>query len=287
MFGKFLSARRPTDTATIPSSQSQSGPTPSKFSSLVLQLRRIARPLSQPRSQEKNAPQSYLQPPHGFQPPANPSQGCSAPTQRNHTGFDRPPHGPYPSQLAVPVTSSSLRTEDQNLAIPTLLSGPRSTFSTTSSPLLAPSQPADTTPTINFSPIAPTFQSSQKTAESFANSKKIEKLQATIECRSLRNANYVLAVQYEFCDNIVPGVAAFTQQRDLLNKEVKRTEDRLAKRLKARSELMALRDEKQGQRRKIEEAVLAAQREQEDTLERYYQLKKEITRFILEARKRK
>ncbi|KAG9040454.1 hypothetical protein FS837_000603, partial [Tulasnella sp. UAMH 9824] len=274
MFGKFFSARRPTDTATTPSSQSQSGPTPLKFSSLALQLRRLTRPFRQPRSQEENASQSYLQPQHGFQPSVNPSQGFSAPIQSNHTGFDRPPHSPYPSQPAV--TSPSLRTEDHNLAIPTPLTGPLSTFSTTSSPLLAPSQPADTTPTIRLSPIAATLP--QQTAEGFVNNKMIEKLKATIERRSLRNANYVLAVQYELRDNI---------QRDSLNEEVKRTEEHLAKRLKARSELKALRDEKQEQRRKIEEAVLAAKHEQEDKLERNYQLKKEITRFILEARKRK
>ncbi|KAG9040452.1 hypothetical protein FS837_000601 [Tulasnella sp. UAMH 9824] len=288
MFGNFLSARRQTYTATTPSSQFLPESTPSKFSSLVLKLRRLARPSSQPRSQEKNASQSYLEPQHGFQPPALPSQGFSAVTQCSHTSLDRRPHGPYLSQPAVPITSSTRRTEDQNVVISTPpTGGPRSTFSTTTSPLLTPPQLVDTTPTISFSPIPPTFQSSQQTAETLAENKKLEKLKATIERRSLRNANYALAVQYALRDNIVPGVTAFAQERDSLNEEVKRTEEHLAKGLKARSELKELRGEKLKQRRKVEEAVLAAEREHEEKQERCYQLKKEITRFILEAKKRK
>ncbi|KAG9048075.1 hypothetical protein FS837_000846 [Tulasnella sp. UAMH 9824] len=231
-------------------------------SSFVLTLRRLTRPFRQPRSREKNASPSYLQPRHGFQPPARPSVGFSAPTESNHTGFDRRLHAPSPSQPAVLNTSSSLWTEDRSLATPTRPTGPHSTFSTTTSPLLAPPQ-------------------------SLAENKKIEKLKATIERRSLRNANYALAAQYAFRDNIVAGVAAFAEQRDSLNEEVKRIEERLAKRLKARSELKAQRDEKRDQRRKIEEAVLAAQREQEDKQEGVYQLKKEINPFILEVKKRK
>ncbi|KIO33800.1 hypothetical protein M407DRAFT_17406, partial [Tulasnella calospora MUT 4182] len=268
MFGRFLSTRRARDTSKTPSSQFQLEPTDSKSSSFVLKLQRLTSHFSRPRSQEKNASQSNLQPLQGFQPSALPSQGFSAMTQGDHTSFDQRPHGPSPSQSAILSLSPPLRTEERCLPTSTPSTGPRPTFSTPNSPLLAPPQLLDATPTISSSSTSSTLESSQQTAESLAENKKIEEMNATgIASRHLRHANYVQGVRDELRTDIDPRVAVFTKQCDSLEEEIKRAEELLAKRIEVRSKMETLRDRKREQRREIEQAVLTTKREREEKKE--------------------